>query len=92
MAGRSPWFAISGESATGLRWNRRVILIDSLKHGVPNGIRTRVTAVKGRFNALYIAGCFPIMLYFKRLFDVPFCSFFFCFVFLLQQNCNGKLE
>jgi len=45
-----------------------------------------------RFNALYVAGYFYEIINLQGLNDVPFCSFFLCFVFLLQQNCNGNLE
>ena len=59
--------------------------------GVPNGIRTRVTAVKGRFNALSVAGCFSIILYFQGFYDGLFCSVFLDFVFLLEQNWSKKI-
>jgi len=45
-----------------------------------------------RLNAISVVGCFSVWLYFKGFFDVPFCSFFLCFVFSLQRNCNKKLE
>ena len=45
-----------------------------------------------RYYALSVVGYFSFSLYFKGFYYVLFCSIFLVFVFLLQQNCNGKLE
>jgi hypothetical protein len=56
------------------------------------GFDPSTLALKGRLKPLSVAGCFSVMFYFEGFFDVPFCSFCLCFDFLLQQNCNGKLD
>ncbi len=56
------------------------------------GFDPSTLALKGRYNTLSVVGCFSVWLYFKGFFDVTFCSFFLCFVFSLQQNCNGELD